>query len=313
MRTDPERRRVLVAARPAEEPSLRPVFASEPLAGWEPVLADSFHGARFTLQHTACDILLVDEGLCCHEGPEGLTWLTRQQDVPMVFLAGNDAEGCTHAYDSGAAICLPRRMTLDHPPLLAAALKRAVREGELLRSHRRTRESLYQCRRQVDRLVNLLWRTVPMDTQTHWCSQRHILERLQEEVSRCGRHGTPLTVAVGEVQAEDKADPDAGQWVAQRLTRVKRRCDVAGQYGLSGFLLLMVQTPPKGGEVCCRRLQSALEEPGLPPAGPHGPVRAYFGVAGYGGATATPQALLRAAEERLEAARAGAEERVVAE
>jgi GGDEF domain-containing protein len=315
MSVELERRRVLVAARPIEEPILRPLFATEVLGGWEAVPADSFDAARFTLQHTACDVLLIDEGLCCSEGPEGLAWVGQQKDVPMVFLAGSDAEICTLAYERGAAVCLPRRMTLDYPPLLAAALKRAAREGDLLRTQKRTRDSFYKCRRQVDRLVNLLWRTVPMDTQTHWCSQRHVLERLQEEVARCSRHGNPLTIAVGEVQTSEEEAPAAegGQWMAQRLTRVKRRCDVAGQYGLQGFLLLMVQTPPDGGAVCCRRLQHALEEPGLPPAGPRGPVRASFGLASYSDATATPQALLRTAEERLEAAKAGAGERVVAE
>jgi GGDEF domain-containing protein len=314
MPTDLERRRVLVAARAADEETLSPLFASSALAGWEPVEADSFHRARFTLQHTACDVLLIDEGLYGAEGPEGLAWVARQKEAPMVFLAGGGAEVCALAYERGASICVPRRAALDHPPLLAAALKRAAQEGERVRSHRRTRESLHQSRRQMDRLVGLLWRSVPIDPQTQWCSQRHVLERLQEEVARSGRHGTSLTVAVGEVQAgAEEPAADAGQWVAERLNRVKRRCDVVGQYGLQGFLLLMVQTLPDGAVACCRRLQRALEQPALPPVGPRGPVRACFGVAGYSAEAATPQALLRAAEEHLEAAKAAAAERVIAE
>jgi diguanylate cyclase (GGDEF)-like protein len=309
-----ERRRVLVAARAMDEEALRPLFASAALAGWEPVEADSFHRARFTLQHTGCDVLLIDEGLYTAEGPEGLAWVSRQREAPVLLLAGAGAEVCARAYEHGA-LCLPRRAALDHPPLLAAALKRAAQEGDLARTHRRTRESLSQCRRQVDRLVGLLWRSVPIDTQTQWCSQRHVLERLQEEVARSGRHGSPLTVAVGEVHTpgEEQAAADSGQWVAQRLNRVKRRCDVAGQYGLQGFLLLMVHTPSDGAVTCCRRLQRALEEPGLPPAGPRGPVRACFGLASYGDQAATPQALLRTAEEHLEAAKTRAPERIVAE
>ena len=316
MLRDHERHRVLVAARPTEEGALRPLFASDALAGWEPVEADSFQRARFTLQHTACDVLLVDEGLYHAEGAEGLEWLTQQEDLPMIFLGGSEAEVCRQAYERGAAVCLPRRSTLDHPPLLAAALRRAACCGEAVRRQRRTRETLAQCRRQVDRLVGLLWRTVPLDPQTQWCSQRHVLERLQEEVVRSRRHGHPLSVAVGEVHnaaAEDQA-AEAGQWVAQRLNRVKRRCDVAGQYGLQGFLLLMVHTPGSGAITCCRRLQRVLEEPSpAPAAGPNGPVRACFGLATQTEQIATPQALLRTAEERLEAAKAGACERVVAE
>jgi diguanylate cyclase (GGDEF)-like protein len=315
MPTDRERRRVLVAARPADEEALRRLFSSEAMAGWERVEADSFQRARFTLQHTACDVLLVDEGLYRAEGPDGLAWLARQNDVPMVFLGGGEAEVCAQAYERGATICLPHQTTVGHPPLLAAALGRAAQGGELFRSQHRTREALSKSRRQVDRLVGLLWRTVPMDTQTRWCSQRHVLERLHEEVARSGRHGHPLTVAVGEVQApaEDPSGPDAGQWVAQRLSRIKRRCDVAGQYGPHGLLLLMVHTPGEGGVACCRRLQRALEEPAAPGAGPRGQVRACFGLASRGEQAATPPALLRTAEERLEAAKAGAGGRVVAE
>src|SRR5260370_14893486 len=103
------------------------------MTGWEAVEADSSHRARFTLQHTACDVLLVDEGLYFAEGPEGLAWLAQQKDVPMVFLGGSEAEVCTLAYERGATISLPRRTTLDHPPLLAAALRRAAQGRELIR------------------------------------------------------------------------------------------------------------------------------------------------------------------------------------
>jgi GGDEF domain-containing protein len=310
MRTEVERRRVLVAARGCELPSLQALFAAEALAPWEAVEAESLEQARFKLQHTACDILLVDESLACCGSPEGLAWLA-ERGAPTVFLAGCDAETCTRAYEHGATICLPRGLTLGHPPLLAAALRRACRDGETARAHCRVKDSLHQCRRQVDRLVNLLWRTVPMDTQTHWCTQRHVLERLQEEVARTDRHGGPLTVAVGEVEATPGADePGEGAAWTERLTRAKRRCDVAGQYGLQGFLLLMVQTPKEGAVTCCRRLQQALEAPAA--GGPRGPVRVSFGIASVSGDGATPQALLRQAEQNLEAATAGASDRVVA-
>lgn len=314
MPTDVERRRVLVAARAAETPALRDLFAAEALAAWEAVEADSFEQACFTLQHTACDLLLVDEGLYCTAGPEGLGWLGGQHDVPMVFLAGCEAETMTRAYEHGAVVCLPRRITLDHPPLLAAALKRTARGSEQLRAHRRTKESLLQCRRQIDRLVNLLWRAAPIDPRSHWCTQRHVLERLREELARTDRHGGPLTVALAEVQApEGEAEAgDPAEWMTDRITQAKRRCDVAGQYGLQGFMLLMVHTPKEGAVTCCRRLQQALEQPSEGPTGPRGPVRVSFGIASFAGVASTPQALLREAEQNLEAAKAGVNDRVVA-
>lgn len=309
-----ERRRVLVAARPSEADALKGLFASAALAAWEPLSVESFDRARFTLQHTSCDALLVDEGLCCAEGSEGLAWLARQDEVPTLFLAGTEGETFARAYEHGATICLPRIVTLAHPPLLAAALRRAAQGVDQVRAHRRTKDTLHQCRRQIDRLVNLLWRTAPMDTQHHWCTQRHILERLQEEVARTHRHGGPLSIAVGEIlpaRAELDADADLTGWVPAQVARVKRRCDVAGHYGLQGILLLMVQTPRNGGVVCCRRLRHALEE-AAPTSGPRGPVRVAFGVASYSDDAATPQALLREAEQHLDAARFSVAERIVA-
>ena len=121
------------------------------------------------------------------------------------------------------------------------------------------------------------------------------------------------TTNIGSDMSAPTPNPEAGQWVAQRLNRVKRRCDVAGHYGLHGFLLLMVHTPGKGGLTCCRRLQRILEAPAATNAGPRGPVRACFGLASHGTQTASPQALLRTAEDHLEAARIGAGDRLVSE
>jgi PleD family two-component response regulator len=85
------------------------------------------------------------------------------------------------------------------------------------------------------------------------------------------------------------------------VARAKRRCDVAGQYGLRGFLLLMVQTPHEGGAACCRRLRETLEEQAARDA--RRSLRVWFGLASYTPEAGTPQALLRLAEQNLEGAR----------
>jgi diguanylate cyclase (GGDEF)-like protein len=316
MSTAVERRRVLLVARPGEEPALRQLFASQVLAAWDVVDADSFVRARFVLQHTACDILLVDEGLCVAEGMEGLAWLGRLPETPLVFLAANELETLRLAYEHGASICLPRALTLAHPGLLEAAMWRAARGADLHRAHRGTREMLKQCRRQVDRLVTMLWRTVPVDTEKHWFSQRHVLMRLQEEIARSGRHGGSLTVAVGELHAAagepEQAGIDMTEWMTDRITSTKRRCDVAGQYGLQGFLLLMVNTPRHGGVACCQRLRKALEDAAAPAESPRRPIRACFGIASLSGETPSPQSLLSSAEQALDTARVNPADPIVA-
>jgi diguanylate cyclase (GGDEF)-like protein len=312
------RRRVLVAAGASEEALLRALFTQAPLHGWDAIPAKSFEEARFVLQHSACDLLLVDEGLCQQQGADGLAWLASQRDVPVVFLARAAAEQITQAYVDGVNFWLPRDLALAHPSLMAAALERAAELTQLRRGQRAAGETVHQCRRQIDRLVGLLWRTIPMKPEQAWLTQRHMLERLQEEISRSERHGAPLTVALGEIRpvpALDDgrtAEPVLADWTTERITRAKRRCDVAGQYGLHGFMLLMVHTPSRGGFTCCRRLQQLLEAvPAVANDGPRGPVRAYFGVAGFAEEAASAKSLLHCAEQRLETARTVEEDRLV--
>jgi PleD family two-component response regulator len=313
MRVDVDRRRVLLAARPSEAGELLSLFLQAPLQNWDVLEADSFERSRFLLQHNPCDAVVVDEGLYYESGPIGLAWLARQREAPTVFLTGQDADTLIEAYSNGVDLCLPRQMILEQPAALQAALQRVNQIGELTRSQQRTRESLHICRRQVDRLVNLLWRTAPMDLERQWLTQRHILERLQEEVARSGRHGSTFSLAIGEVQGDAAIDKcELAEWTAGALTRAKRRCDVAGHYGLQGFLLLMVQTPKSGGLVCCQRLQRCIEDVSQA-AGPRGPVRAYFGLSSFTADNSTPQSLLSRAEMHLEAAKTGASGGIVAD
>ncbi len=315
MMLDMPRRRVLVAAGPAAIFSLRDLFSCPPLMHWEPVEADSFAKARFVMQHHPCEIMLVNEDLYQHEGDQALDWLTQTRAAPLIFLAGDKPSTVAQAYQHGAHMCLSRAMALACPALVATALDRAVALGEKHRTYHRLAKQLAQCRRHMDRLVHLIWRSAPADPDNSWCTQRHALERLHEEVARTQRHGGPLTLAVGEVQAGQPAalNEPVAAWTTEVLARAKRRCDVAGQYGLRGFLLLMVQTPTNGGVLCCRRLQRLLQT--VPPGGPgpRGPLRACFGLAASSPENTSPQCLLRFADKNLEMAKAGKNEGVVAD
>src|SRR5438132_1402068 len=82
-------------------------------------------------------------------------------------------------------------------------------------------EALGECRRQVRRLVTLLWAQSPTESHPRWFTQRHMMERLHEEIARTQRHGSPLAVVLGEVRAGDdsllRADaPHVAAWTAER-------------------------------------------------------------------------------------------------
>lgn len=306
-----ERRRVLVAT--AVLHPMQELFAQESLHRWDLLEADSFSLARFTLQHNPCDVLVIDDDLLQHEGYQGMAWLAWQRRVPMVYLSGASPERYARAMELGISQCLPRVMAFAQPALLDRALEQAMNVFEAQAGQQRLRQQLGQTRKHVDRLVSLLWRTSPRQGETHWYPQRHMLERLQEELARTERHKIPLTVAVGEVTPSTKQPEPAPlpDWSADVIVRTKRRCDVAGQYGPQGFMLLMVQTPRNGGLECCKRLQQFLEHPAETGQGPHEAVRAFFGLASTVGEQNSPQVILRLAEQSLEAARASTHDRIV--
>jgi diguanylate cyclase (GGDEF)-like protein len=305
-------RRVLIASDGSDEARLRDLFLKNLSGEWQPALANSFEQAQFVLQHSPCDVVLVDEGLCQREGAEGLSWLGSQTKAPLAFLSSESPAALTEALRQGVDFCLPRTLALGNPQLLSAALDRVAQLGRVRASAQKTGAELDEARRQVDRLVQLLWQAAPLDPRTHWYTQHYMLERLFEEIARTGRHGAPLTVAVGEIESGGPSDdaPDAlPNWAVRQITQKKRRCDVAGQYGPKGFLLLMVQTSKEGGLSCCRRLRQEVQQA---PEREGKPVRAYFGVASFSAESCTPQSILRAAEEQLDKAREGYGEEGVA-
>jgi GGDEF domain-containing protein len=301
MLADRQPRRVLLVAEPSPDLPLEKLFTAGPLAGWQAVPADSFAAARFVLQHHPCDLLVIDGAVYQRDGADAFDWLAGRHQLPAVVLAGAEDPAAVRADEGGTLVRLPAGPGGPDPQLLAAALDQADRLGRLQRSHRHLGEELQQSRRQVDRLVGLMWRTLPQDADRCWLSQRHMLERLREELARARRYGNPLTVALGEVQAPaagGEAAEALPDWAAEQVARGKRGCDLAGQYGPQGFMLLLVNTPPEGGAACCGRLKGALEQ-----GGPAGPVRAYFGLAAVSEEVQTAQRLLRRAEEQLEAAK----------
>jgi GGDEF domain-containing protein len=307
------RRILLLSAHPQSTLAL---LVGAPEGGWEVVTADSSAAAALLLQNTECDLLLADESHYQQEGIEGLVWLVQKEILPIVLLADARPEVVAGAYERGVSLWLPLRQVQHHPALLLNALDRTVLWNDLQQRQRRTRESLDNSQRQVDRLVSLLWRTAPMTVEKRWYTHRHMLERLEEELARAERYKLPLTIALGEVdttplEVQGRA-ADVFTWAVDEVVRRKRRGDVAGQYGLRGFMLLMTHTPGQGGASCCRRIQFHLEQSGGDRFGVHEPISTYFGVSSFSPQANTSQALLRIAEEHLDAAKRGQGERVVA-
>ena len=303
-----ERRRVLLAGRGSERMALREQFDAGLFPGWEAVEADGLERARFILQMEPCDVLVLDADLYRGDD-EALGWLGGPDQTPVLFLADATPGLVVEVLSQGADHWLPRDLAISCPALLAATLQTAAHLADLRRKARLSGETLGDYRRQVSRLVSLLWEVTPAEGRRGWFNQRHMMERLDEEVARARRHGGAFTVALGEVRGGrretlSQAEADAlAAWTAARLTRAKRRCDVAGQYGPHGFMLLLPGATTVGAVGCCRRMQTVLEEPPAVEETPLPPVRASFGLASFSTTASSVKTLLRMAEERLDAAK----------
>ncbi|MCS7047273.1 MAG: diguanylate cyclase [Gemmataceae bacterium] len=306
----PERRRVLLAAGADRLTDLRALFTDDRLATWDALVADSLSHARFIVQHHPCDLLLVSSDMLGEEHRSGLNWLIFQSQAPMLMLADDQPGPYARAFEMGFDITLPMHLALADPALLDVAMNQAVHAWQRLKQHDRTKLQLAETQRHVDRLIQLIWRMTPRHDE-HWYPQRHVLERLSEEVARCQRYRVPLSIAIGEVATAAEFDQTVMEWSATEIVRAKRRCDIVGQYGPNGFLLIMVHTLKPGGVACCQRLQQFLEHPreNEPPTTP---VRTYFGLASAPTENLSVQKLLHHAEQNLDLARRPDGSRIVA-
>jgi diguanylate cyclase (GGDEF)-like protein len=302
-----DRQQVMVAAANAEATCLRLHFSRPPLDQWDLLEADTLERVRFLLQHNACDAMLVDESLQAHQAAEGLAWLVKSSKAPVVYLSGSHPEVAAAALSQGVTQWMPRELALAHPKLLDALMQRAIQSSSLIDRAHQAADELRECRRQTNRLVSLLWETSTGEVRTRWFTQRQMMERFQEEVARTERHGSPLTLVLGEMQPANAPSSNAGNllesWAADQIIRAKRRADVAGQYGPNGFMLLLVHTSEPGAKAFCQRLQCLLEQSPGTQSGPPISSRAHFGVAGYGSTAFTPKLLLSRAEEALDLAK----------
>ena len=151
------------------------------------------------------------------------------------------------------------------------------------------------------------------DPLTGLGNRRHLESRLREELARTERYGSPLSVLLIDVdglkQINDSrghaAGDDALRAVAATLEKNRRTTDLAARFGGDEFVVLAPSTGHEEALEFARRISGSLDPPGSPATVDWPPVAVSIGVAGLrGGEDADPEALLRAADEALYAAKA---------
>ena len=146
------------------------------------------------------------------------------------------------------------------------------------------------------------------DPLTGLANRRAFDERLRSEIARAGRHGQPLAVLVVDVDdfkhvndtwGHEKGD-EVLVWVARFLQSQLRTTDIACRIGGDEFVVLLPATSREGAELLVERLRSMLD--GLRRTAAH-PVNMSFGVGALGPGSASPEALMAAADRAMYAAK----------
>jgi diguanylate cyclase (GGDEF)-like protein len=158
------------------------------------------------------------------------------------------------------------------------------------------------------------------DALTGLFNRRHLMQVLELENQRAGRHGTPLSVVIADIDhfkaVNDAHGHPAGDTVlkevAQRLRRGVRATDTLGRYGGEEFMFILA-SPADGALLAEERWRAGVNASEFVL---HGDVRLRVtisvGIASRDGARTSPEALVAAADAALYAAKNAGRNRVKA-
>ncbi|HVP65886.1 MAG TPA: diguanylate cyclase [Anaeromyxobacteraceae bacterium] len=244
------------------------------------------------------DILLLDVRMPGLDGVAVLEALRAEAatvEVPVILLSGNaDDVTRVRALDLGAADFLQKPVSIGE---LRARIDRTLR---LTR-----RQKALRTLAQTDALTGL-------------ANLRAFRARLEEEVRRARRYGTPLTCIMADMDQLKPVNDELGHAAGDRaiaavadvLRSELRTTDLGARYGGDEFVLLLPHTSAAEGHVLAERLCARLAATSLEAFGRSIPLRASFGVAEMARADETPGELVRRADEALYRAKRGGRGRV---
>jgi len=244
------------------------------------------------------DILLLDVGMPGLDGVGVLEALRAEPatvEVPVILLSGNaDDVTRVRALDLGAADFLQKPVSIGE---LRARIERTLR---------------------LTRRQKVLRALAQTDTLTGLANLRAFRSRLEDEVRRARRYGTPLTCIMADMDQLKPVNDELGHAAGDRaiaavadvLRSELRTTDMGARYGGDEFVLLLPHTTAAEGHVLAERLCARLAATTLEAFGRRIPLRASFGVAEMVEADESAGELVRRADEALYAAKRGGRGRV---
>jgi diguanylate cyclase (GGDEF)-like protein len=159
------------------------------------------------------------------------------------------------------------------------------------------------------------------DSLTMAWNRAAILERLNEEVVRSQRSGSPVGVAMADLDHFKAVNDTHGhlagdaalKQLATRIAGQVRAEEVFARIGGEEFAVLCPETDAPGAVILAEKLRAACADAPLDCAGVTISVTCSFGVAEFGGTMSKLEDLMRAADSALYRAKGWGRNRVCAE
>lgn len=248
--------------------------------------------------------------------------LRYQTEQAFIILAREeDQSAAVYALQEGASDYLLIDQVQNDPMCLHRSIKNAVQRKQLEREFSRTVDLLRQRNQELEMLNQQLWKLSHTDELTGYFNRRHIVSRMEEEISRGLRYEMSLSIVLADIDHFKRINDTFGHLAGDRalqtiadLFRSKlRESDLIGRFGGEEFLLILPHTDLGGAEAFCHRLRDHVEKHPLQLGDQSITMTASFGVSTLSPDMDTSHKLLRIADRNLYRAKYLGRNRVVAD
>lgn len=232
------------------------------MGGYEVTSAADGPEALRRVQSDRPDLVLLDILIPPPDGVQVMRTIKRDRvlsTIPVVVMTvKRDVKSKVECLKNGADDFIVKPFHFDElDAILRSSLKKRYLYTSLERANRQLRDA-------NERLLKL---TVT-DERTNLLNDRYLKRRLGEEFKRAQRYGTPLSVAMLDLdhfkEVNDKYGHDCGDQVLREfgnlLTASARTTDIVGRFGGEEFLMVLPNTDGIRAAIVAERVRKAAEE-----------------------------------------------------
>lgn len=246
---------------------LRMVVASIAAAGLFPVQASNGREAISLFERYQPRVVLLDRMMPGVDGIDVCRAIrasaVSDSTYVIMLTSRDDMKSALEAFDAGVDDHVAKPF---HPSELLARVRVGIRQ---IRLQRALREQVVIASRLTDELMSAnaqLKRLASVDELTGLLNRRGTTERVAQAFSLARRHGTPLSIAMIDLDDFKHVNDTEGhamgdevlRAVARSITSVLRDSDVSGRLGGDEFVVALPHTDIGQAEICITRMQTAL-------------------------------------------------------